>query len=488
MKEREISLLDLLVEILLQWRRIILWMLAGAVLFGVFSYVQSYHLAWSRKTEAEPAGERSEPEQDDIKMLENSLTDEQILSVQNVIAYEKLYQDEMTYQRESVLMQIDPNKVQKAELTFCIIADDSKKSGEAERVYEDLVQSGELRAYVAEQTDSKVSDLEGVISLSRGSGGLLKGSATFQVKILHYEKNMCRQIAQALISFLTEKHKMLDKDLDRMIGKHEIAVISESYAETVDRNILDYQKKSISDNNAMKTAVAQYVGAFTPEEQAYYEYLTETDDYAGKNKNEVLTETDAHTGTVPGVSMRYILLGMMLAAFVYLFFLFLRYVLSTRIRAVDNLQELYGIVQLGTIPAQGAQERRFGFVDRWMISLRNRGSRMFTPKEALELAAAAVRMAAVKGGLQTVSMVTCGRKEAVRSVCRTIKNMLEQENIQVNILESVLYDAGTMHELERAEGAVLVEQAGYAFYSEIAQEIELLQRMEIPVLGGILTE
>ena len=41
MKDKEVSLIDLAVEILLRWRMFIVWMLIGGVLLGTYSYVQS---------------------------------------------------------------------------------------------------------------------------------------------------------------------------------------------------------------------------------------------------------------------------------------------------------------------------------------------------------------------------------------------------------------------------------------------------------------
>lgn len=40
MKEREISLLELIVAMMLRWRIILVWMAAGAVLAGAFSYMR----------------------------------------------------------------------------------------------------------------------------------------------------------------------------------------------------------------------------------------------------------------------------------------------------------------------------------------------------------------------------------------------------------------------------------------------------------------
>lgn len=45
-----------------------------------------------------------------------------------------------------------------------------------------------------------------------------------------------------------------------------------------------------------------------------------------------------------------------------------------------------------------------------------------------------------------------------------------------------------MIQIEQAKGAFLLEQAGETLYTEIAQEIEFLQRQGVAVLGVVVVE
>ena len=87
-------------------------------------------------------------------------------------------------------------------------------------------------------------------------------------------------------------------------------------------------------------------------------------------------------------------------------------------------------------------------------------------------------------------MCKCGfdLKECSLNVCETMRTTLEKENLNVSILNNVLYDAQAMEQLEAAKAVVLVEKAGSTLYEEIAQELTLLKRQEINVLGGIIVE
>ena len=119
-----------------------------------------------------------------------------------------------------------------------------------------------------------------------------------------------------------------------------------------------------------------------------------------------------------------------------------------KLRASDELQNLYHIPQMGLIVKDSKKKL---LPDKWVDNLRNHGKRKFTPAQSMELAVAAVK-------------------------------------IVVTILDNVLYNAEAMEKLENEKGVVLVEKAGSTLYNEVAKETELLTRQDIAVLGGIVVE
>ena len=120
--------------------------------------------------------------------------------------------------------------------------------------------------------------------------------------------------------------------------------------------------------------------------------------------------------------------------------------------------------------------------------MRNRNKRKFSEEEAVKLAAAAVKLNVERDALHSVYLIGCDMKERTVSVCEKLTESLGRDDIQVNVLNNVLYDAQAMSNLENAKGVVLVERAGSTLYDEITQELELLNRQGIKVLGGIIVE
>ena len=187
----------------------------------------------------------------------------------------------------------------------------------------------------------------------------------------------------------------------------------------------------------------------------------------------------------PAVSKKYVVLGAVLFAFVYAAILCMGYIFNSRIRVNDELQDLYGIPQIGLVVKDSKKKL---FLDKWISNLRHYGKREFTAEQSMELAFAALKIAAVKNGLNNVCLLGCNLGAGADKVCEGLKDALEKEGITVTILNNVLYDAEAMEKLGTVKGAVLVEKAGSTLYNEITGELELLKRQEIVVLGGITVE
>lgn len=476
MEEREISIVDLITEILLHWRMIIIWMIGGAVLFGVFSYVRSGNAAKQQQTQSEAMLGGG---------IEKLFTKEEMLNADYVAACEKAYHEKEEYRQNSPFMQLDPNHVGKAEATVAVTAEDRQLSCDIAEVYKDIVESGELIVKVAEDVGMEALGVGELFYLERTAERTATGTSivqdeetnTFRITAVHHDEAACRAMLNSAVAFLMEKQP----DIQAALGMHELNVVNESFGVVSDMEIASRQKTVLSDAATMKKAVSDAKKELTDREMQYYDYLM-----SGANTD---TEEMALAANVPkaDISIKYVLLGALMAAFVYAFILLMAYIFNTKIRATDSMQELYGLPQLGMIPAEG-RKRALGIVDQWILSLRDRHKRRFTPEEALELAAVAAKMAAGKEELQEICLMGCGLKERSLEVCGKIRERLEKEGIRVTVLNNVLYDAQMLSELEGVKGVVLVESAGATLYNEITEELDILKRQGIKALGGIVVE
>lgn len=504
MKERELNLIDLMVEILLKWRVIIAWMLVGGILMGGLGYMRSYHTAQTQKAALKQEQSEQiaalvqaiavlEVEEINIDELLDGLTDLQINNVNLAIQYEKLVESKGAYLQDSIVMQIDPMNEPRALLTFQVVAGNVETTRKIVQVYEDMI--GGLSQWLADevQGDGFAAAFSELVSLSRSSTETLEGGDSFRISVCHISEERCLQLAEKVDTYFQEQQSQL---VDKM-GEHQIWMVNQEFSYVMDTELLDKRQEIENSIMSWSTAAAKLKDVFSEEEWQYYNYLTkgtlfkisfeEQQAEEGEEDNEG-EEKPAITIIQPSVSKKNVLLGMVLFAFLYVLYIYVKYILNVRVRVTDNLAAIYEVPELGVISVKSDSKKLFAFVDNWIYKLRDWNKRKFTTEEAIGLASVAVKMAAKKADLDEVCCLGCNLKDNAMTVVEVIQNILKDADISMKVLNNVLYDQETLEQLLSARGAFLLERAGETLYDEISREIELLRRQEIIVLGIIILE
>ena len=490
MEERKIDLLDMIADILSHWRGLLVALIIGAILMGGFSYVKSYRNVQSEQ-EAEEEPELDEMSvEEQLAQLEDSLSDSEKISVAATVDDEREYLYKETYYRESIYMHLDPLNIARTELVYRIQAEDGSLAQRLGTVYKNIVGGVGVYDWVEQQAGIPAEYAAELISVStdpaifvgNGAQNISIGSDSLKVTVMQKDEKTCEQLAEAVNSYMEEQQKNLAEKL----GSHELILLSETSGKIISTDTMvrqiDYGNQLIN----LKAGIASAKAGFTEDQQKYYDLLT----WEEKAKEAEMDHKDAATEEEPvlespSVGKKYVLLGAVLFAFVYAGILFLLYIFNSKIRVSDELQNLYHIPQIGVVVKDS--KKKF-ILDKWVDDLRHYGKRKFDAKQSMELAFAAVKIAAVKNKLNTICLMGCNLEAGAGSVCENLKTALEKEGINVTVLDNVLYNAESMEKVDTMTGVVLVEKAGSTLYNEIANELALLKRQDIAILGGIIVE
>lgn len=489
MEEREIDLLDMIADILSHWRGLLVALIIGAVLMGGFSYVKSYRNVQSTQMVEE------EPELDELAVeeqltqLEDSLSDSEKAAVLTTVDDEREYLYKDKYFQESVYMQLDPLDIVQTELVYRIQAEDEGLAQRLGTLYKNIVGGVGLYDWVEQQTGNDAAYAAELISVStnpeifvRNGANISTGSDNLKVTVIQKDEETCGQLAAAVSSYMEQQQKNLVKEL----GNHELTLLSETSGKIISTDMMARQIDYGNQVSNLRSGIASAKAGFTADQQKYYDLLT----WEEETREAEMDQKDTTTEEKPvlassSVSKKYVLLGAVLFAFVYAGILFLIYIFNSKIRVSDELQSLYHIPQIGVVVKDS--KRKF-ILDKWVDDLRHYGKRKFDAKQSMELAFAAVKIAAVKNKLNTICLMGCNLEAGAGSVCENLKTALEKEGINVTVLDNVLYNAESMEKVEAMTGVVLVEKAGSTLYNEVANELALLKRQDITVLGGIIVE
>ncbi len=396
------------------------------------------------------------------------------------------------YSERSVQLQMDPYQIPRCELVYGIQVEDMGQGYMLGTVYEDLINNVQYYQWIEEQTDivsTVVSELVSVDAKStevvlNGAQSTSSGNDSMRIILTHADENECAKLVDATKSYLEQQQALLAQEF----CEHELVLLAESTGCIMNTAILNNQ---INHRNAMLTlqnTIAKAKDAFTDEQKLYYGLLADTE--VALSNEETDTENTSEPQLLPApvppsVSVKHLVLGAILFAFVYVIILFVLYIMNGKLRATDDFSDLYQIPQLGFIAKTNNQTF---IIDKWINHLRYYGTRRFTPEQAIALACTAIKISATKNELEHICLIGCDMESGARSVCDNLASSLAEVHIKVTVLDNILYDASSMEQLESAKGIVLVEKAGSTMYQEIAKELELAKRQDVKILGGIIVE
>lgn len=491
MQTREIDLLDMIADVLSHWRGMIVALVLGAALLGGFSYMKSLRTVQNVQ-QPETVVQEETTVEERLTQLEQSLDDKSRAMVLTVLDDEKEYDLKMTYSENSIYMQLNPLQTVQTELIYQVQTADVSMDGQLGALYTSLLNNVGLYDWVAQQTGIEAGYVGELISAETVSSMTIQskteklqqemslGTNCVKVSILQSDAEACQKLSEAVKAYISEEQKQLNDEL----GQHALVLVSETTGFVMNKDLMDEQIKCRNEIASLQSTIAAAKADFTEEQKQYYELLTWEEAEHSEQPAQNVTAEENPVPT-PAVSKKYVLLGAVLFAFVYAVVICMVYIFNTRLRESDELQSLYGIPQIGLVVRESGRKV---FLDKWVDSLRHYGKRKFTAEQSMELAFAAIKIAAVKNGLNNICLMGCNMSAGADKVCESLKAALEKEQISVSVLDNVLYDAEAMEKMDAMQGAVLVEKAGSTLYNEVADELELLKRQDIRVLGGIIVE
>lgn len=491
MQTREIDLLDMIADILSHWRGMIVALVLGAVLLGGGSYMKSLRTVQNVQ-QPETVVQEETTVEEQLTQLEQSLDDKSRAMVLTVVDDEKEYDLKKAYSENSIYMQLNPLQTVQTELIYQVQTADGSMDGQLGALYTSLLNNVGLYDWVAQQTGIDAGYVGELISAETVSSLTIQskteklqqemflGTNCVKVSILQSDTEACQKLAEAVKAYISEEQKQLNNELDQ----RALVLVSETTGSVMNKDLMDEQIKCRNEMASLQSTIATAKADFTEEQKQYYELVTWEE---AEHSEQPAQNVTAEENPVPtlAVSKKYVLLGAVLFAFVYAVVICMVYIFNTRLRESDELQSIYGIPQIGLVVRESGRKV---FLDKWVDSLRHYGKRKFTAEQSMELAFAAIKIAAVKNGLNNICLMGCNMSAGADKVCESLKAALEKEQISVSVLDNVLYDAEAMEKMDAMQGAVLVEKAGSTLYNEVADELELLKRQDIRVLGGIIVE
>lgn len=480
MGERIINIRDLIIEILLHWRGIILWMCIGGFILGILS-----RTAFLRSSAAADA----QQEQLTVLDLQDEMPQKELAEVEQVLLNDESVDKWNSYIENSALMGLDSSRVYQEELIYVIMMEEMRP--ELIGTYANLLTVNEMYQSVADRTkDFTASDIQELLNVINVGTALNQKNNSFNITILAGTEEDCTRIAKAVKSYIDEIHASIEE----IYGTHELVLLQENIVSMNNISLLQKQIDIRDKVISLQTEMKMHKELFSEKQKQYYRLRKKekkADSAGQKNADNGDLAEEVGSTSVTGIPdgmpafLKNAVWGMFFAVLIYVLVIFFHYILDDRLRYTDNCTTIYHVPSLGHIPAERTARVPFGQIDRKLYFLRDKRRYTSSVEEALRLSAASIAMVLQRKGISLI----CGvGSQSSAGTMEEIGAILEAGGINFQNVENILYSADSLHLLSSVQAAVLVEKAGAISYGEIWQELEILRQQGIDILGMIIVE
>ena len=489
-EEREISLIDLLIYVAKGWKSIIACMLVMAVVVGGVQYVREVQNVKAYESSL-PTTQEEEKEQavSTLEQLRESMTDQEILAVTKLVRLEKEHAMQTEYNKESLLMNMNPYDVSIARIKYAV--DTNYVTNYVGVTHKDMTDDI-VDAYINQLEDSewrkealKEAGVEAEVQyfselISFGDYG-----DSFLITIKHSDEKELRKMLPVLKNAI-ETAKV---QIREVYGNHALDLVNESVEVTVDSDIYNLQQNRKNTLLSYENNIIAYKNAFNDNQKSLYagEILVNEEQVAAEEKAaaDAAAAALAAAPPTPQIRVKYLVLGAVLGAFLVCMVRAMAYILSGKLKAEDNVNAYLGVTSLGLIMEDKAVAKGVvGKIDSWLDSLAKRNLGNLTKEQQLKMVVSNILLYCEKGNMKEIylnSSVNCLEEKAGE-----LLQMLTERGITVKDGFSILQDASAMEEMSKADGVVFLEQAGKSRYEDLEREVKLCREHEKTVIGLVV--
>lgn len=492
-EELTIDLKDLLRRCVEKWKFIVVCMLIGALLVDGVQAWSSVKKAKQVKAQLEQQENADDETTNLITLKEymSKLTEREISEVQTAFSSYKTYQQEyvngLTYCQNSVRMQLNPNKIPTVHLGYMIdnhyeteypvvlkrdtteaiinTIEENLRNDELSQQIASCIGFGDNTAYAQElisaDTDAKE---QGMLLLS----------------IIAESQEDCQQIAEIVKQAID-----VQTDAVRAVcGDFNITLTTEQYVEETDSDLMmEKQSKMLSLNN-LKNSINNLTAGMTEEQVTYYKALRDNEEsivVENPDMKEISEEAEKQTIEVPAVvyvSLKWLVMGLLVGAFLSCGWIALCYMLADTLRVASDMEEPLGISVLGCITDKSKKKLKI---------FRSRFDEFDTEKQ-LQMVVAKINAVAEKEHYRRVFIGGTGESAKMQEICENVISSLNAEGITCSTGCSLMYDANSVKKMTEMDAVVFVEQIDKSRYEEIQKAKELSEKCHLPVMGCIVIE
>lgn len=432
--EITIDLVDMVFFFLKKWRSLIAVVLIGALLGGAWAMLPN------------PILEEDEIEAPVLSNMEKAL------------GFRELYRQQKEYNEESLLMNMDANRLYRGVITYHVSADKELNMVRAE--YNALL-NDDVNLLLKEASGYDV-DLKYIDELTGNSASIVtdeKGdNSTSTLNVTYTVTCDDEEKCAVMLDVIREQVEQLQKELTRQYTDHSAVKVSDMVTQISDGWYIQNQDSKKAQQNDYLDAAMKLEDAFSDDEARYYSVV-------------LLGVEEEAPGL--GYYAKKIIVIAFLGGVLWAVWFLMKYLMDRNIKTVGEVLNVSGLFLLGRVKS----EKNLKGIDKWLDALQEK------TRPRLDESA---YVASVIDSRKTGDAVLCGNRTA-EEVCR-IMGELAQSCAGLIPCDFTFQSSAALKKAKEVGQVILVARTGKTQKAELLREIELCKMQNVKILGVVIAD
>lgn len=466
-QEIEVNLIDMMFYLLMQWKSLVIIAVIGALLgTGIYMIKKPQETEGSVSESIEEVEEKYDLDADVKENMELAYT------------YRQLYASQLKYNKNSILMQMDPNSVYKGSLEYYVSADSNTRLfGEFfqnilddNNFLEEVKSAGDLECdlqFVQELLNCSLSqDDYQVVNISENSSEA--HNIVISYSVLYTDKAACKKMLKAI----SDNVSSLILNLQEQYGEFEIVKTNDTVQMSISTDILNKQKSNADTINNYLSNITKIESAFDEKDLEYYETVYLSREIEDEEK---LMEANPSTPeSSPKDVIKWLIVGMFLACVCWGIYYIAKYLLDTHLKGAWELPKTYGIQLFGRVEAMNGKEKGItGFISR--MNQKRKGQ-----ADTVEYITASLK------SMNIGEVLLCFNHDVIELQQLSDRFLERCNNIIVG--DMLHQDCDTLEKAKGVDGVILAVAVGKTDHKEIERELNVCNLQNIPVIGAVVLD
>lgn len=456
---REINLGDLLWKILYGWRLILVLAIIFAIGLCGLQYIRA------QRTSVVP--QQNEPLS--LEEIKERLTEDEWQTIRKATALQQQIAEQRAYNDNALSMHITAYAKNVVMIQYYVNTEYAfNYTEEVTPDYVGVLVNSYI-AYASNEDMEKLSEEQNLYVGEMVSATQL-GAEQFMISVAGADAKQAEELADKVADLLEDYRAVL---VDK-IGSHKLVEVNRYSRVQRDEALA---AKQIERENALvnlQTELDTLTSTFTSAQRHVF---------AGE---EIVADTAQQVEKTASIDVKYLLLGALVGIFLACVWIAMCYILSGRIKSVQELGNIFGLRIFGSISLE-KKKRAFSFVDRWLDKLRKKRQR--TLEQQYELVLTNLKVTCRKAKIEQVFFTTSMEMtDADRRLLEELQKRLEKEGVKSSFGEDIVHNAGSLERMAEMEYVVLLEKTGTTDYADVEQELTLCVQQNAKVLGVVGVE